>query len=222
MFQRGTALSRVLPPRECKFINHILAPPLAQEWPLHRVCPASPLQATCWMAAAVLGLGFAGTASPALAAQPSITVSADQALRFGSFFTDTTGTRTVSATGSVTGSAIIPLTGTAPGPAQFTVTYDRGNNANVNYSLLVSVLVPGAASQVSGGVTGTIASFDTDLPGVSALLPGQTAQVTFTGCQRRICSRTFRVGGTLRVARTSGGAQLAIPVPIVVTVLAEL
>lgn len=189
---------------------------------MHRVRLANPLRAIRWMATAVLGLGVAGTTSAAHAASPSVTVSADQTLRFGSFFTDTSGTRTVSATGSVTGSAIIPLTGTAPGPAQFTLTYDRGNNANVTYSLLIAVLVPGAASQVSGGVTGTIASFDTDLPGVSALLPGQTAQVTLTGCQRRICSRTFRVGGTLQVARTSGGAQLAIPVPIVVTVLAEL
>ncbi|GEO01330.1 hypothetical protein NSE01_31620 [Novosphingobium sediminis] len=174
------------------------------------------------MAAAVMVASLACGTSPALAAAPSATVSADQALRFGSFFTDTSGTRTVSATGSVTGSAIVPLTGTAPGPAQFTFTYDRGNNANTNYSLLIAVLVPGAASQISGGVTGTIASFDTDLPGVSALVPGQTAQVTLTGCQRRICSRTFRVGGTLQVARTSGGAELAIPVPIVVTVLAEL
>lgn len=174
------------------------------------------------MAAAVLGVSLAGFATPALAAAPSVTVSADQALRFGSFFTDTTGTRTVSATGSVTGSAIVPLSGAAPGPAQFTFTYDRGNNANVTYSLLISVLVPGSASQVRGGVTGKIARFDTDLPGVSALLPGQTAQVTLVGCQRRICSRTFRVGGTLEVARTSGGAALAIPLPIVVTVLAEL
>jgi hypothetical protein len=174
------------------------------------------------MAAAVLGAGLASAAAPALAAAPSVTVNADQALRFGTFFTDTTGTRTVSATGAVTGSAIVPLTGTAPGPAQFTFTYDRGNNANVAYSLLISVLVPGTASQVSGGVTGTIARFDTDLPGVSVLLPGQTAQVTLVGCQRQICSRTFRIGGTLQVARTSGGAQLAIPLPIVVTVLAEL
>lgn len=174
------------------------------------------------MAAAVLGASITGAASPSLAAAPSVSVSADQALRFGSFFTDTSGTRTVSATGTVTGSAIIPLTGTAPAPAQFTLTYDRGNNANTAYSLLISVLVPGAASQVSGGVTGTIARFDTDLPGVSTLIPGQIAQITLTGCQRRICSRTFRVGGTLQVARTSGGAELAIPLPIVVTVLAEL
>lgn len=173
------------------------------------------------MAAAALGPALV-QAAPAGAAAPSVSVSADQALRFGSFFTDTTGTRTVSATGSVSGSAIVPLTGSAPGPAQFTVTYDRGNNGNANYSLLISVLVPGAASQVSGGVTGTISSFDTDLPGIPALLPGQTAQLTITGCQRRICTRTFRLGGTLRVARTSGGAQLAIPVPVVVTVLAEL
>ena len=177
-------------------------------------------------AAALLGAGLAaGWASvpaPALAAPATVTVTADQALRFGSFFTDTTGSRTVTSAGSVSGTAIIPLTGSVPGPAQFTLTYDRGNNANVAYALLISVLVPGAASEVNGGVTGTISRFDTDLPGVGTLLPGQTAQVTLIGCRRRICSRTFRVGGTLQVARTSGGAQLAIPLPVVVTVLAEL
>lgn len=185
---------------------------------MHRVRPAFPIK----VASALLAGCLAAGASPALAAAPTATVTADQTLRFGTFFTDTTGTRTVSATGSVTGSAIIPLTGAAPGPAQFTFTYDRGNNANTAYSLLISVLVPGSASQVSGGVTGTIASFDTDLPGINALLPGQLTQVTLTGCQRRVCTRTFRVGGTLQVARTSGGADLAMPVPIVVTVLAEL
>ncbi|WP_421854550.1 DUF4402 domain-containing protein [Novosphingobium sp.] len=189
---------------------------------MHRVRPARLHRVIRWIAAAAAGAGLASAAAPALAATPSVTVSADQALRFGTFFTDTTGTRTVSATGSVTGSAIVPLTGTAPGPAQFTFTYDRGNNANLAYSLLIAVLVPGSASQVSGGVTGTIAQFDTDLPGLGALVPGQIAQFTLAGCQRRICSRTFRVGGTLQVARTSGGADLAIPLPIVVTVLAEL
>lgn len=186
------------------------------------VCAAFPPLLRRWLSAALLGPGVFCFAASAQAATPSVTVTADEALRFGSFFTDTTGSRTVSATGSVAGSAIIPLTGTAPGPARFTFTYDRGNNANVSYALLISVLVPGTASQVSGGVTGTIARFDTDLPGVSVLLPGQSTQVTLIGCRRRICSRTFRVGGTLQVARTSGGADLAIPLPIVVTVLAEL
>lgn len=85
-------------------------------------------------------------ASPAVAAAPSVTVNADQSLRFGSFFTDSAGSRTVAANGSVSGTAIIPVTGTSPGPAQFTITYDRGNNANTAYSLLVSVLLPSGTS----------------------------------------------------------------------------
>ncbi len=192
-----------------------------------RVCHAFQIEPTRWttaalFAAALFAAALASTAVPARAAPPSVSLTADQTLRFGSFFTDTTGSRTVSATGSVTGSAIVPLAGAAPGPAQFTFSYDRGNNASVTYSLLISVLVPSTASQVSGGVSGTIAQFDTDLPGVSSLLPGQSTQVTLVGCQRRICTRTFRVGGTLQVARSTGGADLAIPLPIVVTVLAEL
>jgi len=161
-------------------------------------------------------------ANPAVAAAQTVSVSADQSLRFGSFFTDTSGSRTVSANGTVSGSAIIPVTGPSPGPAQFTITYDRGNNANTAYSLLVSVLLPSAPSQISGGVTGTLTRFDTDLPGISGLIPGQATQTTLIGCNRRTCTRTFRVGGTLRIARTVGGAQLAIPLSVVVTVLAEL
>lgn len=187
-----------------------------------RVCPSVALHRFRLIAGALLCAGLAGLPAPGMAASPTVTVTADQALRFGSFFTDTTGSRTVTSTGSVSSTSIVPVTGSLPGPAQFTLTYDRGNNANVAYALLISVLVPGTASQVSGGVTGTISRFDTDLPGVGTLLPGQTAQVTLIGCRRRICSRTFRVGGTLQVARTSGGAQLAIPVPVIVTVLAEL
>ncbi|MFM9934579.1 MAG: DUF4402 domain-containing protein [Novosphingobium sp.] len=173
------------------------------------------------MALALLA-GCVAVSEPAQAAASSVTLSADQALRFGSFFTDTFGSRTVSASGSVTGTSIVPITGASPGPAQFTLTYDRGNNANTSYSLLISVLLPSGSSQVSGGVTGTLSGFDTDLPGIGTLIPGQSVQTTLVGCQRRTCIRTFRVGGTLQIARTSGGAQLTIPVPIVVTVLAEL
>jgi len=193
---------------------------------VHRVRPAPSTYAATTRCRPLLGAALRAAAllaaSPAWAASPSVTVSTDQSLRFGSFFTDTAGSRTVSANGSVSGSAIVPLSGAAPGPAQFTITYDRGNNANTAYSLLISVLMPGSASQVSGGVTGSLTTFDTDLPGISTLLPGQTVQATLIGCDRRTCVRTFRVGGTLQIARTAGGAQLAIALPIVVTVLAEL
>ena len=161
-------------------------------------------------------------ASPTAAMAGTVNVSADQTLRFGSFFTDTTGSRTVSASGTVSGTAIIPVTGASPGPAQFTITYDRGTNATTAYSLLISVQLPGSASQVSGGVTGSLTRFDTDLPGIPTLLPGQALLATLIGCNQRTCVRTFRVGGTLQIARTAGGAQLALPLPIVVTVLAEL
>ena len=175
-----------------------------------------------WFAAFALIAVCAAAAAPARAAPAAVIVSADQALRFGSFFTDSSGSRTVSASGSISGTSIVPVTGAAPGPAQFTITYDRGNNANTAYSLLIAVLLPSAPSQVSGGVTGSLSRFDTDLPGLGTLVPGQTAQVTLIGCARRTCIRSFRVGGTLQVTRSSGGAQLAVPLPIVVSVLAEL
>jgi hypothetical protein len=160
-------------------------------------------------------------APAAQAAAPAISVLAEQDLRFGTFFTDTAGTRTVSATGAVTGSAIVPVGTSTAGPAQFTITYDRGNNANRAYDLQVQLIITGVSLKV-GGVTGVLSSFDTDLPGVGTLLPGQSAFYTIKGCQRQICTRTFRVGGRLDVTRATGGAALALALPLTVVLIAEV
>ena len=168
--------------------------------------------------------GLAGTllsAPTAQAAAPSISVRADQQLRFGVFFTDTAGSRTVSSTGAISGTSIVPIGASSTGPAQFTITYDRGNNANRAYELQVQLVVTGVTLRV-GGVTGVLSSFSTDLPGVGTLLPGQAAFYTIRGCQRQICTQTFRVGGRLDVTRASGGAALAIALPLTVVLIAEV
>ncbi len=170
----------------------------------------------------LIGLAaLAVTAPAARAAAPTVSVRADQQLRFGTFFTDTAGSRTVSASGAVSGSAVVPIGSSPAGPAQFTITYDRGNNANRSYALLVQLIVTGVSLKV-GGVTGSLSSFDTDLPGVGPLLPGQAAVYTIKGCQRQICTHTFRVGGKLDVTRTTGGAALTLALPVTVVVIAEL
>jgi hypothetical protein len=170
----------------------------------------------------LIGLAALTLQAPlAQAAAPSITVRAEQDLRFGTFFTDTAGSRTVSASGAISGSAIVPVGSGSAGPAQFTITYDRGNNANRSYSLQVQLIMTGVSLKV-GGVTGVLSSFDTDLPGVGTLLPGQAALYTIKGCQRQICSQTFRVGGRLDVTRATGGAALTLALPLTVAIIAEV
>ncbi|WP_295529801.1 DUF4402 domain-containing protein [Novosphingobium sp. Chol11] len=170
----------------------------------------------------LIGLAGAALLVPAAqAAAPTISVRAEQDLRFGTFFTDTAGTRTVSATGAVTGTAIVPVGANTAGPAQFTITYDRGNNANRTYALQVQLIMTGVSLKV-GGVTGVLSSFDTDLPGVGTLLPGQAAVFTINGCRRQICTQTFRVGGRLDVTRANGGAALALALPLTVVLIAEV
>jgi hypothetical protein len=170
----------------------------------------------------LIGLAALALHAPAAqAAAPSITVRADQQLRFGTFFTDTAGSRTVSASGTISGSAIVPIGSGSAGPAQFTITYDRGNNASRSYALQVQLLMTGVSVNV-GGVTGVLSSFDTDLPEVGTLLPGQAVFYTIKGCQRQICTQTFRVGGRLNVTRTTGGAALTLALPLTVVLIAEV
>ncbi len=171
---------------------------------------------------ALIGLAALALSAPAVqAAAPSISVRSDQDLRFGVFYTDTAGSRTVSSSGAISGTSIVPIGASSAGPAQFTITYDRGNNANTAYALQVQLLISGVTLRV-GGVTGVLSSFSTDLPGVGTLLPGQAAFYTIKGCQRQICTQTFRVGGKLDITRTSGGAALALALPLTVMLIAEV
>ena len=164
--------------------------------------------------AAMLALPASAEAAPA-----SLTVTPDTVLRFGNFVVITTGSRTISASGAVTNSGIFPV-GSAPvGPAQFTVTYDRGNN-NPQVLRVIFQLVLGSVSPVSqAGVTGTLSSFVSDLPGAAALVPGQVVTYTIPSCATRTCSMSFRIGARLDVSRASGGAALTIALPVTATLI---
>lgn len=157
--------------------------------------------------------------SPAHAAPASLTITPDQQLRFGSFVVITTGSRTISASGAVTNSGIFPVGGAPVGPAQFTVTYDRGNNSPQNLSVTFQLML-GSVSPVSqAGVTGSLAGFVSDFPGAAVLVPGQVFTYTMPSCPTRTCSKTFRIGARLDVTRTSGGAALTIALPMTATLI---
>jgi hypothetical protein len=157
-------------------------------------------------------------ASPARA--DNLIVTADQQLRYGSFAVPGTGSRTVSATGLVTDSGILPVSGPT-GPAQFTLAFDRGGSSNP-VTLVIQVLLGSVGPVSQGGVTGTLSAFTTDLPGIPLLVPGQAAILNVTGCAARICTRSFRIGARLDITRASGGAALTLPLPVSATVLAVL
>ena len=151
---------------------------------------------------------------------PEMTISADQPLRFGSFVVPESGSRTVSATGVVTGEGVLPAGNAPAGPAQYTVTYDRGSEGGGVVSVVVQVLLAVSPVVVQPGLSGALSGFDTDLPGVGRLVPGQIATFTMTNCAQRRCSQTFHVGARLDIAHASGGAVLVLSLPVSATVQA--
>ncbi|OYW73561.1 MAG: hypothetical protein B7Z37_21035 [Verrucomicrobia bacterium 12-59-8] len=165
----------------------------------------------------LLGLFGAAFAPPGQAA--TVSVSYDAPLRFGKFVVPVSGSRTVSTTGAVTDNGVYPIVSSTTGPAQFTVTYDRGNESSLPLTVLLQVQITGQAAS-SGSVTGTISSFSTDIPGVLGLLPGSLASLTLTNCRTRRCATSVRVGGQLQVTRTSGGAELTVPILVTASVIA--
>ncbi|WP_338468531.1 DUF4402 domain-containing protein [Novosphingobium sp. ZN18A2] len=168
------------------------------------------------MTAALAAL--AGT--PALANPPSVSVTADNDLAFGRMIVFSQGSRTVSYTGTVQDSGVMNLPGSTARPAQFTVTFDRGNQSRRPLDVMIELVVFPASQVIVGGVTARLGQFDSDLPGASVLTAGQVYQIEFANCVTRTCSRTFHVGGRLDVTRAFGGAAIAIPIPVNATLVA--
>lgn len=162
---------------------------------------------------------------PARAAQESITITPVSPLRFGSFVVTSAGTRTVSHTGAVTNSSVFPVPGDASGPATFELAYDRGNSSGVNgvnakpLTIQLELTLLPVQPVNSGGVSGSLDTFTTDLPGVPVLQPGVPNQIAIENCVTRICRQTFRVGGRISVSRVSGGATLDFTLPLTATLL---
>ncbi len=157
--------------------------------------------------------------SPAPAAVPTLTVTADAALRFGAFVVPSSGSRTVSASGAVINDAIFPVASAPVGPSQFTVAYDRGNQNPKAIRVTFQMVLSSVPAVTQTGVSGRLSAFDSDLPGAALLVPGRIVTYTIANCTTRICAKSFRVGARLDVTRRSGGANLTIALPVIATLV---
>lgn len=160
-------------------------------------------------------------ADPAAAAPEGLTVTADAQLRFGAFIVVSQGSRRVSANGTVTSDSIYPVGNAAVGPAQFTVTYDRGNNNHKPINVIFEVILAGVSPVNQSGLRGALSTFDSDLAGAGVLVPGRAYSVTIANCAARTCSKTFRIGARLDVTRSSGGGVLSIALPIIANLISS-
>lgn len=151
---------------------------------------------------------------PVMAKPAEVRISVERELAFGTFMIFGSGRRTIGANGIVTDESIVALEGTIPSPAQFTVTYDRGNENNHVLDVEIEVFVSTTPMVRIGGVEGRLSNYQTDLPGFGRVSSGQPLRILLPNCRTRTCSRTFRLGATLDVSRTFGGADLVIPIPI--------
>lgn len=168
--------------------------------------------------AAVLCLLAASTVHAA----PGLAIVSDTALRFGSFVVPGTGSRTVTAAGQVTNTNVFPVSGAVTGPAQFTLTYDRGTNATgqILVTVLLTLAQPGSFSQ--SGLKATVSSFDTDLQGIPLLTPGQSLLFAMPPCASPVCTQVFHVGGRIDVTQPGNGGAVTVPLTIGATLIAVL
>ena len=156
---------------------------------------------------------------PASADKPEVRITPNNDLRFGTFMVFGNGSRTVSALGNVTDISLVALEGNPTGPARFTISYDRGNQSRNVLDIEMEVVITPPATVRQQGVQATLSAFETDLPGVRQLSPGQPIRLTLDNCRDRVCSVSFSVGGRLDVSRQFGGASLTIPIPVDATVI---
>ncbi len=151
---------------------------------------------------------------PASAKVPTLLISSDSDLRFGSFIVIGSGSRTVTAAGMVSDVSIVPAGRGDTGPARFTVSYDRGNESKRVLSLVIEVVLSSVPRIVRGGVSAQLGQFVSDIPGAASVQPGSPIVLTIPNCSARVCSRTFAIGGRLDVTSQFGGASFQIPLPI--------
>jgi hypothetical protein len=208
---------RGLPQGQISHSNPVAMTPAPHASHLHRRAYSSArvlAVASCLFAAVAVTRSAIAQPTP-----PSSYVDVDLDLRFGTIVVFGSGTRTVTPSGGVTDSGLVPGTGDSPGPAQFSVGYQRGNNAKNPINVTLEIVVGTIPPVSQGGVTGSVTNLTSDLPGASTLTPGQIVTVSINGCRTVRCGVTFNLGGRLNVTRSWGGASLTTPVPVSVTVV---
>jgi hypothetical protein len=163
-------------------------------------------------------LPLAAIPETAHAAAATFVAACTQPLDFGSMVVMGSGSRTVALSGATTDSGVMGVSGDTPTAATFTVTYSRATGDLNIYVLTFQVTMPTVAAVTVNGVQGNLTNFTTDIPGISNLIPGQTATVIVAACIAASCGFTFHIGATLNVTAGSTGAVLPFSMPIVATV----
>jgi hypothetical protein len=152
----------------------------------------------------------------------SINITQSQTLRFGTFAVLGKGSKTVGAQGNVSETGLVTLGKINEGPAEFTLTWQRGNNLLVPTTVVVQVSYATSPAVVVSGINAQITAYESDLGGLRSVTPGGTQTYTFLACIRPSCSVTFRVGGRLDVSAGNDGAQLSFAVPVTARIVAEI
>lgn len=164
-------------------------------------------------------LAIAG-ALPALAADfpivGDLSISEIAPLRFGSMVLQSSGRRTVTPYGDAVDEGVIAVSGSRSAAAEYVVRYDRGNNGRQPLDVEFLVMLPGVLRVETGTLSAVLQSLTTD---IRALQNGGQLILRISGCMTRICSASFRLGGTLAITRHSGGGTIVVPVPVTATVL---
>jgi hypothetical protein len=159
-------------------------------------------------------------AQPGLAREAEIVVTSDQALRFGTLLVPAAGSRIVSARGTVADVGLYQIGNDPVGPAQFTVTYDRGNESKRSINVVVQVLLAGGQRVRVGSVEAQVSGLESDIAAISGLPSGAIATFTMVNCRERRCTQVFRVGAKLDLVRPAGGAEVVVPLTASATVMA--
>lgn len=150
---------------------------------------------------------------------PALTITADRPLQFGTVLIVDGAERRIGATGEVLDTIPIPRHGNAPTAGGFTIAYDRGEPSQRPITITLSITLAQITPLNAGGATAMIDRFETDLPGVGQLLPGQPATVTIRNCTTQVCTLSFALGGQLTLHRAQGGGSMTLAAPLSVRVV---
>ncbi|WP_298283091.1 DUF4402 domain-containing protein [Novosphingobium sp.] len=150
---------------------------------------------------------------------PQVLVRADQPLRFGTLLVPLSGSRTVSPQGQITDIGLFEIRNDPVGPAQFTVTYDRGNESRRSIDIEIQIFLSGSQRIRVGGVEGQVSQLTSDISGSGGLMTEGSVRLTIRNCRERQCSVSFRVGARIDLTRSAGGASLVLPLSATATVL---
>lgn len=159
--------------------------------------------------------------SAAVAKPQEVRVRSQAELSFGTFMVFGSGSRSVSAAGTVTDSSIVALEGSQPRPAHFTINYDRGNESRQVLDITVELVMLAPANMRFDGIDARLSSLETSLPDYPRIASGEPMTIRLTNCRTRVCSMSFSVGGRLDVTRNFGGAKINIPLNVDARIVAR-